>query len=256
MKKVLITQTSKITLLILLLPAFAQAQKAGEEKVFEVFEGVTIDMVWIPAGSFTMGNTSDVEDRWSEKEQSHTVKISQGFWMAKFETTQALWELVMGNNPSRHCDDEHPVTDISWHETIAFIQTIQRSDSKFDLPTEAQWEHAAKAGTDKAYSLPRDEITWHKGNSGVVSHPVGTKKPNLWGLYDIHGNIGEWTKDWLAPFNNESATDPEGPESGERKLIKGGQFTGRPRHTMSYDRQSSPPDSENFYVGFRIIRKQ
>ncbi|MCE7990725.1 MAG: formylglycine-generating enzyme family protein [Roseivirga sp.] len=256
MKKTLTSQTGIIILLISLLPAFVQGQKAGDERSFEIFEGVMIDMVWIPAGSFTMGNTSGIEDRWSEKEQAHTVKISEGFWMAKYETTQDLWELVMGHNPSRHCDSNHPVTNINWHETMAFIHTIQRFNSKFDLPTEAQWEHAAKAGTDKAYSLPRDEITWHKENSGVVSHPVGTKKPNRWGLYDIHGNVCEWTRDWLAPFSNEPTTDPKGPGNGERKLVKGGQFTGRPRHTMSFDRQSSLPDSENFYVGFRIMRKQ
>ena len=124
------------------------------------------------------------------------------------------------------------------------------------LPTEAQWEHAAKAGTDKDYSLPRDEITWHKGNSGVVPHPVGTKPANLWNLYDMHGNVCEWTKDWLAPFTDKKQTDPTGPKTGERKLVKGGQFTGRPRHTMSFDRQSSTPDSRGFYVGFRIMRKQ
>lgn len=255
MKK-MITQTSTIALLMALLPMLLQAQKAGEQKSFEIFDGMTIDMVWIPAGSFTMGNTSGLEDQWSEKEQAHTVEVSKGFWMAKYETTQKLWQVVMGNNPSRQQAETHPVTDINWHEVMAFFKTIQRFDTKFDLPTEAQWEHAAKAGTDKDYSLPRDEITWHKENSGVVSHPVGTKKANLWGLHDIHGNVCEWTKDWLAPFTNKAETDPIGPETGERKLVKGGQFTGRPRHTMSFDRQSSFPESKNFFVGFRIVRNQ
>lgn len=248
------TKMSVICLLMALLPMLSQAQKAGDEKTLEIFEGMTIEMVWIPSGSFTMGNTSGTEDRWSEKERAHKVRISKGFWMAKYETTQKLWQVVMGTNPSRQQAENHPVTDITWHEVMAFFQTVQRFDSKFDLPTEAQWEYAAKAGTDKDYSLPRDEITWHKENSGVVSHTVGTKKASLWGLHDIHGNVCEWTKDWLTPFTDAQQTDPTGPETGERKLVKGGQFTGRPRHTKSFDRQSSFPDSKNFYVGFRIMR--
>lgn len=244
---------------ILLLPSLLAAQQAGEageEKTFEIFEGLTIEMVWIPAGTFTMGNTIGLEDRFSEVEKAHLVKISRGFWMAKHETTQALWEAVMSTNPSSQKGGNYPVTDVSWHEVMAFFKIVQRFDTRFDLPTEAQWEHAAKAGTNKDYSLPRDEITWHKGNSGVSLHPVGTKKPNRWGLYDIHGNAGEWTKDWKAPFTSEAQTDPTGPETGERKLIKGGQFTGRPRHTLSFDRQSAPPPFKDFYVGFRVMRTE
>lgn len=248
----------KSALLILLLLGFhsVKAQKAGTARTFDVFEGMELEMVWIPAGTFEMGNCSGVEDRWSHYETPHEVTLSEGFWMAKLEVTQPLWLTVMGQNPSSKKGDNYPVTDISWHQAMAFVETIQRFDPKFDLPTEAQWEHAAKAGTNEAYSLPRDEITWHKDNSGVELHEVGTKKPNLWGLHDIHGNAGEWVKDWRAPFDNKAQKDPAGPETGERKLIKGGQFTGRPRHTQSFDRQSAPADGKYFFVGLRLIRRQ
>ena len=245
----------KITLIITaLLLQQVQAQEAGTIQSFEVFEGMRIEMAWIPPGSFQMGNTTGIEDRWSSYETAHPVTLTEGFWMARLEVTQELWQTVMGSNPSETTGEQFPVTNVSWHDAMAFINQVQRFDPKFDLPTEAQWEHAAKAGTNKNYSLPRDEITWHKENSGVKVHVVGEKKPNLWGLYDIHGNVGEWTKDWFAAFESAPQSDPVGPATGERKMIKGGQFTGRPRHTQSFDRQSGTPDIKRFYVGFRLMR--
>ena len=141
------------------------------------------------------------------------------------------------------------------HEVINFIREIHKTDPKFNLPTEAQWEYAAKAGTNNAYSKERDKMTWHKENSGIMTHPVGTKEANLWGIHDIHGNVGEWVLDWKKPFDSVGQTDPKGPQSGQYKLIKGGQHTGRPRHTMSWDRQRATPDTRTFYIGFRLIRE-
>lgn len=213
-------------------------------------------MVWIPAGTFQMGNTSGTEDRWTESAKEHTVTISEGFWLAKYETTQEVWKAIRGGNPSLIEADNHPVTDICWMEAMAFIKDIQGFDSKFDLPTEAQWEHAAKAGTNKDYSLPLDEIGWHRMNTERTTHSVGEKKPNPWGLYDIHGNVSEWVQDWHTPFTSAAATDPTGPDSGERKIMKGGQYTGRVVHTRSFDRQSGPPEQGYFFTGFRIMRRK
>lgn len=232
-----------------------QEPTTGQTQKFKIASNVEISMVWIPAGNFQMGNTSGVEDKWSESERAHTVTLTSGYWMAQFETTQEVWGKIMDNNPSSSQGKTLPVTDVSWHDVMTFIQKLQQFDPRFDLPSEAHWEHAAKAGTDAAYALPRDEMTWHKENSGNQAHPVGKKAPNPWQLYDIHGNVGEWVKDWKADFNTTAQTDPTGPASGERKLIKGGQFTGRLRHTQSFDRQSGPPDSKYFFTGFRIIRR-
>lgn len=212
-------------------------------------------MIWIPAGSFTIGNTSGVEDNWSAAETAHKVTLTKGFWMSKYETTQEQWESVMKSNASKHQGNDLPVENVSWNDVFAFVKKVRQTDPKFNLPTEAQWEYAAKAGSEQAYSRDRDSITWHKENSGGMTHPVGTKECNAWGLYDIHGNVGEWVLDWKEPFDNTHKTDPAGPALGEHKIIKGGQHTGRPRHTMSWDRQPSAPDTRTFYIGFRLIRE-
>ncbi len=245
---------SLITIFFLCEPVFSQ--EAGAVKTFEIAKGVEIEMVYIPAMTFAMGNHSGIEDRWSESATAHEVTLTQGYWMSKYETTQELWELVLGKNPSQNKGKNLPVENVSWFEILKFVKKVQQYDPLFNLPTEAQWEHAAKAGTGKAYSRDRDLMTWHKENSGVHSHQVGTKEPNLWGVYDIHGNVGEWVLDWLEPFDESPKIDPTGPETGEMKLIKGGQFTGRPRHTYSYDRQRSEPGNKLFYVGFRLIRME
>jgi len=245
------------SLLTLVLSSHGQiARKAGQSRTFKLQNDLSIEMVWIPSGSFTMGNTSGEDDRWSEDEQAHEVIITKGFWMSKYEITQSQWTQVMGTQPSEEKGEQLPVTNVSWQDAMDFIKKTRSEDTNYDLPTEAQWEHAAKAGTNQPYSLPRDQITWHKGNSGGSTHPVGQKQPNAWGLYDIHGNVGEWVKDWRAAFTAQKTIDPTGPETGEFKLIKGGQFTGRPRHTQSFDRQRGNPTSRRFFIGFRIIRHQ
>lgn len=245
--------TTIITLLSLFEPRIQQGSNIT--KSVEIGNGITIDMVYIPAGSFIMGNTGE-EDQWTVDAAAHEVTLTDGFWMAKYEITQEVWETIMGYNPSKNVGKKLPVENVSWNEVMDFIEKIQTHNSNLDLPTEAQWEHACKANTNKPYSRPRDLMTWHKQNSGVQTHEVGTKEPNLWRLYDIHGNVGEWVKDWVAPFGTQPKTDPQGPENGEFKVIKGGQHTGRPRHTYSYDRQRATPDRKLFYVGFRIILKE
>ncbi len=244
-----------ILLSILNILQIGETQNPEKSKSVEIAPGNTIEMVYVPAGSFTMGNTGE-EDQWTVDATAHQVTLTEGFWMAKYEITQKIWEKIMGSNPSQNIGDNLPVENVSWNDVMDFIGKIQGHNPNLDLPTEAQWEYACKAGTDKAYSRDRDLMTWHKQNSGVQTHPVGTKEPNLWGLHDIHGNVGEWVADWVAPFDDQPETNPTGPENGEYKVIKGGQHTGRPRHTYSYDRQRTTPDRRLFYVGFRIIMKE
>ena len=242
--------------ILCLASAYLLAQKTGTVKMFEIAPDIQVEMVFISPGTFTMGNTSGNEDNWTLEAEPHEVTITKGFWMSKYEITQEVWQQIMNNNPSHNLGPKLPVENVSWFETIEFLKVIQRYDPSYDLPTEAQWEYACKAGTDRAYSRDMESMTWHRQNSGAKTHTVGTKEPNLWGLYDLHGNVGEWVLDWKEPFDSTKKIDPSGPDQGERKLIKGGQHTGRLLHTRSFDRQSAPPVQKMFFVGFRIVKNQ
>jgi formylglycine-generating enzyme required for sulfatase activity len=164
---------------------------------------IGIDFVLIAAGEFLMGSESGDSD----EKPVHRVRISKNFYLGKYEVTQAQWHAVMGDNPSRFKGDTLPVEQVSWEDAQKFIERLnaQEGGTKYRLPTEVEWEYAARAGTTTAYSFgdnprPLGEYAWFSENFGNTTHPVGQKQPNPWGLYDMHGNVWEWVQDWYGPY--------------------------------------------------------
>jgi len=179
-----------------------------------------------PAGSFTMGAPSSETGSCSDENQV-CVTIRKGFWMAKTEVTQAQWRAVLGSNPSRFTGDDLPVENVSWDDTQEFIKKLNGSGIMPDgwnmaLPTEAQWEYACRAGEAGSYSGGSlDQVAWYGKNSEFHTQAVGTKKPNTWGLHDMHGNVWEWCSDWYSD-TLPGGTDPTGPDSGVLRVRRGG----------------------------------
>lgn len=234
---------------------------AGEERVWQIAPGVTMTFCWCPAGQFMMGSPSSEADRGSNEERVK-VTLSNGFWMGKAEVTQAQWLAVMGNNPSHIKGANFPVESVSWNDAQEFIQKIDPVLAATDgwktmLPTEAQWEYAARAGESCIYSGSDnlDKVGWYNVNSGSTSKPVGTKKPNTWGLHDMSGNVYEWCRDWYAE-KLLGGVDPAGASSGSVRVGRGGNC----RYYASGCRVASrngfwPTGSDNYnYFGFRVVR--
>jgi len=228
--------------------------KAGSIKTVEIGGGMKMDFVWCPPGSFMMGSSlagqkSAIKalpaDLKQDTRQStlaaiqnegpqHRVTFTKGFWMAKTEVTQAHWKQVMGNNPGKFVDSglDAPVETVSWNDCQAFIAKLngilaKKKTGILRLPTEAEWEYASRAGTKTAYSFGDDatklgDYAWFAGNSGMNTHPVGRKKPNPWGLYDMHGNVWEWCADFYEKYTADAVTDPAEATTGQGRVGRGG----------------------------------
>jgi formylglycine-generating enzyme required for sulfatase activity len=182
-----------------------------------------MNFVRIPAGEFQMGSEND-----SDEQPVHRVKISRDFEMGKCEVTQAQWQAVMGNNPSRFEGDNLPVENVSWSDVQEFIKRLNQADSKYQyrLPTEAEWEYACRAGTTGDYAGDLDAMAWYEKNSGGKTHAVGQKQANAWGLYDMHGNVWEWCQDWYDSnyYRQSPGADPTGPTAGSARVFRGGSW--------------------------------
>ncbi len=227
--------------------------------------GVKLELVEIPAGSFTMGSPKN-EERRSKDEDQVQVNITKTFYMGKTEVTQAQWKAVMGNNPSRFEGDNLPVECVSWDEAMEFCRKLtEREHSmgrlprgwKYTLPTEAQWEYACRAGTMTAYYTGDDSYEdlgragWYGENSGGETHPVGQKEPNAWGLYDMHGNVWEWCSDWYS-LRLEGGDDPAGVKSGSNRVLRGGGWSNNAQYCRSAHRVYYSPGSRGISLGFRV----
>lgn len=237
--------------------------KAGDEREFEIAPGVKMVMCWIPPGEFLMGSPKDEMDRRTGETQ-HVVKITQGFWLAKTPTTQAQWQAVMGDNPSHFIGVNLPVEKVSWDDicgdesrTGGFLGKLNQlgsADGKFDLPTEAQWEYACRAGSLGLYAGNFDEIAWYWANSGSETHSVGQKKANTWSLNDMYGNVWEWCADWFADYDVNPVVDPIGPISGLCKVFRGGSWGNYAHNCRVAFRGSDEPSRAGLNVGFRVAR--
>ncbi|TAE92057.1 MAG: formylglycine-generating enzyme family protein [Verrucomicrobia bacterium] len=213
---------------------------------------------WCPAGDFTMGSPESEGGR-SFDEKQFKVTLTKGFWMAKTEVTQAQWQAVMGSNPSEFQGENLPVEHVSWNDAQEFLQKLNaligsEDGGKMVLPTESQWEYACRAGEAGPFSGGTiDEVAWHSDNSGSNTHPVGTKKSNEWGLYDMHGNVWEWCQDW---YDDQLAggVDPRGPTSGATRVIRGGSWSYFAFFCRAADRNYDPPSYADNGLGFRVAR--
>ena len=217
--------------------------------------------VSIRAGTFTMGSPSTESGRWNNETQ-HQVTLTRDFEMMTTEVTQKQWVEVMGNNPSYFKGDDRPVESVSWNDVQDFITKLnQKNDGyTYRLPTEAEWEYSARAGSTTAYSYgdgegSLGEYAWFYGNSGSETHAVATKKPNSWGLYDMHGNVWEWTSDWYGSLSTSSVTDPTGASSGSYRVIRGGGWSSYAQYLRSAYRNYWEPGNRINNVGFRLVRQ-
>jgi formylglycine-generating enzyme required for sulfatase activity len=188
-------------------------------------------------------------------ENPHLVRLSKGFWIGRFEVTQRQYERVMGVNPSGFPDSgpEAPVENVSWFDAQSFIRKLNQrgSGQVYRLPTEAEWEYAARAGsTDDSYG-PINTIAWYGDNSDQRTHPAGLKLPNAWGLYDTLGNVWEWCSDWYGPYLYQGETDPLGPRTGLVRVYRGG-FWGHLK-TVASRGSSVPPETRFNLIGFRVV---
>jgi formylglycine-generating enzyme required for sulfatase activity len=234
--------------------------------------GVACDLpvVRVRAGSFTMGSPSSEEGHSSDEAQ-HQVTLTRDFWLGATEVTQAQWRAVMGSNPSYFDDcDACPVERVSWDDAVAFLNALSDREGLarcydgasfkglvcegYRLPTEAEWEYAARAGTTGARYGDLGAIAWHAGNSGGRTGPVGEKQPNAWGLHDMLGNVWEWVHDWYASYPSGAVSDPQGPSSGGYRVFRGGGWSDEARSARAAFRVGDAPANRGGFLGLRAAR--
>jgi formylglycine-generating enzyme required for sulfatase activity len=257
----------------------AWAEQLGVEVQIENSIGMKLRL--IPPGEFMMGSPELEEGRFSDEGPQHRVRLTRPYYLGVYPVTQAQWESIMGNNPSafssgeRHRDrvsglstDDFPVEHVSWEDAQEFIGRLnERSEETggvYRLPTEAEWEYACRAGTTTRYFFSDDagdlgEHGWYSENTGGYfgggrTHPVGQKRPNAWGLYDVHGNVWEWCSDWFSEdyYANSPQEDPTGPESGSLRVYRGGSWNVAARGCRSAHRNGRAPGIRSIIVGFRV----
>jgi len=216
----------------------------------------------IPAGSFLMGSDPNLEMSSEDEAPLHRVSISRPFYLGKYEVTQAQWEAVMGSNPADNKGRTNPVEQVSWNDVQEFVKRLNEKEGTtgYRLPTEAEWEYAARAGKSDAYFFGYDarelsRYAWfgEDVDSGRT-HPVGQKQPNAWGLFDVHGNVWEWVEDWYGEtyYAGSPGTDPQGPASGSGRVDRGGSFGSSARPCRSAARCYYSPDGRDGALGFRL----
>lgn len=218
-----------------------------------------IEMVLVQGGTFTMGCTSEQgSDCDRDESPSHRVTVSS-FYMSKYEITQKQWVEIMGSNPSYFEGDNLPVELVSWDDVQEFIRKLNAKTGKqYRLPTEAEWEYAARGGTkSKGYkysgSNTLSNVAWFYANSGNTTHPVGSKMPNELGLYDMSGNVWEWCGDWSGEYGSSAQTNPTGPSSGSYRVLRGGSWYDNAGDCRVSSRCNYSPDYRDYIMGFRLV---
>ena len=223
-------------------------------KVYTV-NGVSFKMIAVKGGTFQMGS----DDGYEWEKPVHRVTLSD-YYIGETEVTQELWIAVMGSNPS-YCTGnmQCPVEMVSWNDCQTFISKLnQLTGETFRLPTEAQWEYAARGGNkSKGYTYSGsnviDDVAWYDDNSGEMTYPVKTKVPNELGIYDMSGNVWEWCSDWYGSYSSAAQTDPTGPATGSHRVMRGGSWGSYASSCRVASRNSfTPTGGNNFYLGLRL----
>jgi formylglycine-generating enzyme required for sulfatase activity len=249
------------------------AKKAAERKAGDVATFDGMEFVWAPAGAFQMGSPASETGR-GRDEQQHEVILTKGFWIGKTEVTKEQWSALMDKKPWQGYDkipyaEKGPASNMTWVDANLFIQKLNKEQAgPYRLPTEAEWEYACRAGTTTAYSFgvhegfQLQEYAWCAANTGGVkepwAHAVGTRKPNNWGIHDMHGNLWEFCSDWTGgayPFPDDGpVTDPKGPETGNARVLRGGAYDSRDYQLRSAQRHGQYVTRGYVTVGFRLVR--
>ena len=223
---------------------------------------VTFKMIKVEGGTFTMGGTSEQGDDASNDEfPTHSVTLSD-YYIGKFEVTQELWKAVMGSNPSNFKGNKLPVERVSWDDCQEFITKLNGlTGANFRLPTEAEWEYAARGGNkSRGYKYSGSnsigDVAWYYNNSWYNTCAVGTKSPNELGIYDMSGNVYEWCQDWYGSYGSGSQTNPQGPSSGSYRVNRGGGWRYSAQYCRVSNRYFDAPDDRNYDLGFRLVVSQ
>ena len=257
----------------------AEASEPVTRSRKKITNSIGMKFAHIAPGTFMMGSPTHESDR-DEDEQQHRVTLTKGFYMQTTEVTQGQWMKVMGSNPSRlnDCGDNCPVEMVSWHDAQEFIRELNRREgaNSYRLPSEAEWEYAARAGSatkyswgntidcskamyENAFSSPENhciDFVGKRGQKTDSTSPVQSYSSNLWGLYDMHGNVWEWCHDWYGEYPSGSVADPKGPSNSSVRIFRGGSWLSEPRNLRSARRAYSPADDHSDYLGFRLLRKK
>jgi formylglycine-generating enzyme required for sulfatase activity len=241
-------------------PATPEGMAAGEIRELTALK---IRFAWCPSGQFKMGSAQDAPGS-ERNETQFDVSLSRGFWLQQTELAQVHYEALMGANPSTFPGADHPVESLSHEDAIEFCRRLselppeKNSGNVYRLPTEAEWEYACRAGSTTAFSFGDDEALlgeygWFAGNAERTTHAVGGRKPNAWGLHDMHGNVAEWCSDFYADYPAGPVTDPRGPESGGQVSIRGGGWFFVAQHARSAHRDAYQPEAKYAGLGFRLV---
>lgn len=243
-------------------PSQEKAPILEKELSFDLGGGVELELVLIPAGEFLMGSPDADSSAAGDEKPQHRVRITKPFYLGKYVVTQEQWQAVMGVNPSYFKGPKRPVDTVTWDDCQEFLAKLgegfAKGKGRFALPTEAQWEYACRAGSTTRYCFGDDEgslgaYAWYCGNSGGSTHPVGQKKPNAWGLYDMHGNVWEWCQDWYYEgfYVRWPTSDPTGGGAGPRRASRGGGWYSRAEHCRAAYRADFLSGLRLGYLGFR-----
>jgi len=240
--------------------AATQASPLSEQQLSPVLQNLVDNMVYIEGGTFMMGATPEQgSDAVRNEQPAHQVTLSS-FSMGKYEVTQEEWEAVMGSNPSKFKNVRHPVETVGWSDCQEFIRKLNAMTGyQFRLPTEAEWEFAARGGNKShgykfSGSNDLDLVAWYgyEKNSGKTTHDIGSKSPNELGLYDMSGNVKEWCQDWYDYYSSMSQSNPTGPTSGSSRACRGGSWNNDESSCRVSNRSYRPGDGPNIFTGFRL----
>lgn len=234
----------------------SESGAAPANKVTLMTNSIGMTLARIPAGEFLMGSSS-----YSRETAVHSVTLGADYWIGQHEVTQDEYRHVMGTSPAGFQGGARPVERVSWEDASEFCRRLGAQEQKtYRLPTEAEWEYACRAGSRAAFCYGDDdtrlgEFAWYDASAGAKTHPVGSRKPNAWGIYDMHGNVWEWCQDWYGDdfYSTGPSTDPKGPSTGEYRVLRGGCWYNRPVFCRSARRDFNRPDYRDDGIGFRVV---
>ena len=244
--------------------AIAVQQKKDPPK--NLTNSLGMKFVWIPPGNFVMGSPKEEKER-NANEIQHMVKLTKGFYMSIYTVTQEQWQAVLGNNPSGFKGEKNlPVEMVSWDDCQEFIKKLREKDKKpYRLPTEAEWEYCCRAGTTTPFffgeTISTEQANYNgdfiygTGKKGVYrkkTMPVGSFSANAFGLFGMHGNVWQWCQDWYGEYPQKDVVDPQGPDAGQYRVLRGGSWLNYPVHCRSAFRHGYVPGHRNSSLGFRL----
>ncbi len=241
------------------------ATPACGQQLKEITNSIGMKLVLIHSGSFTMGSHLDESGR-KEREIQHEVRLTKSFYLGVYEVTQGQYESVIGDNPNRIKTNPFPIRNVSWEDAVSFCTKLSELPEEkavgrvYRLPTEAEWEYACRATSGAAFSMGDsaeflEDFAWFRDVNEVMrwdAYPVGQKRANRWGLYDMHGNVYEWCQDWYAEYPSSEVTNPKGPSIGLERVFRGGCSSDLAANCRSSYRYSIIPKFRSNEIGFRV----